>query len=207
LAEKPVIVVTGTSGAGKGTLEKPLLARRPELELAVSATTRERRAGEVEGREYYFVSEDEFQRLVDKGAFLEHMSHPWGQRVGTLRSEIERIQAAGRVPLLDLETQGALAVRDEVPGALTIFIRAPSFAELERRLRDRATESAGEIDERLAIAHEQLAQQDEFDYVIVNDDLDRAVNELEAIVDRELGIAATMASSDPSTHRHPARPR
>jgi guanylate kinase len=207
LAEKRVIVVTGTSGAGKGTLEKPLLARRPELELAVSATTRARRNGEVEGREYYFVSDEEFQRLVDEGAFLEHMAHPWGQRVGTLRSEIERIQAAGRVPLLDLETQGALAVRDEVPGALTIFVRAPTFAELERRLRDRATESSGEIDERLAIAHEQLAQEGEFDYAIVNDDLDRAVNELEAIVDRELGIAGTMPSRDSSTHRHPARPR
>jgi guanylate kinase len=207
LAAKRVIVVTGTSGAGKGTLEKPLLARRPELELAVSATTRARRKGEVEGREYYFVSDDEFQRLVDEEAFLEHMAHPWGQRVGTLRSEIERIQAAGRVPLLDLETQGALAVRDEVPGALTIFVRAPTFAELERRLRDRATESSGEIDERLAIAHEQLAQEGEFDYAIVNDDLGRAVNELEAIVDRELGIAGTMASRDSSTHRHPARPR
>jgi guanylate kinase len=207
LAAKRVIVVTGTSGAGKGTLEKPLLERKPQLELAVSATTRERRAGEAEGREYYFVSDQQFQQLVDKGAFLEHMAHPWGQRVGTLRSEIERIQKAGRVPLLDLETQGALAVRDEVPGALTIFVRAPTFAELERRLRDRATESSGEIDERLAIAHEQLAQEDEFDYVIVNDDLERAVNELEAIVDRELGIAGTLSGRDPSTHRQPARPR
>ena len=207
MPENRVIVVTGTSGAGKGTLEKQLLARRPRLELAVSATTRGRREGEQHGREYYFVSDEEFQELVDDGAFLEHMQHPWGQRVGTLRTEIDRIQAAGHVPVLDLETQGALAVRDDVPGALTVFVRAPNVAELERRLRERATESAGEIDERLAIAHQQLAQEGEFDYVIVNDDLDRAVNELEAIVDRELGIAGTMAGGDPSTHRHPARPR
>jgi guanylate kinase len=207
LAGKRVIVVTGTSGAGKGTLEKPLLARRPDLELAVSATTRERRAGEREGREYYFVSDDEFQRRVDAGEFLEHLTHPWGQRVGTLRSEIDRIQKAGRVPLLDLETHGALAVRRDVPGAVTIFVKAPSFAELDRRLRERATESGGEIEKRLAIAHEQLAQEHEFDYVIVNDDRERAVNELEAIVDRELGIAATMPGRDSSTHRQPARPR
>jgi guanylate kinase len=190
---KSVIVVTGTSGAGKGTLEKPLLERMPELELAVSATTRARRPGEREGREYYFVSEDEFQRLLDAGAFIEHVTHPWGPRHGTLRSEIDRIRAAGRIPLLDLETHGALIVRDEVPGAVTIFVQAPSFAELERRLRERATESEGEIEERLARAREQLEQAGEFDYVIVNDDLERAVEELAGIVRRELAAAGTMS--------------
>ena len=190
---KSVIVVTGTSGAGKGTLEKPLLERMPELELAVSATTRARRPGEREGREYYFVSEDEFQRLLDEGAFIEHVTHPWGPRHGTLRSEIDRIRTAGRIPLLDLETHGALIVRDEVPGAVTIFVQAPSFAELERRLRERATESEGEIEERLARAREQLEQAGEFDYVIVNDDLERAVEELAGIVRRELAAAGTMS--------------
>jgi guanylate kinase len=204
LAAKRVIVVTGTSGAGKGTLEKPLLARRPQLELAVSATTREQRAGEREGREYYFVSDEEFQRRVDAGDFLEHLTHPWGQRVGTLRSEIDRIQRAGRVPVLDLETHGALAVSREIPGAVTIFVKAPTLAEMERRLHERATESEGEIDERVAVAREQLALEDEFDHVIVNDNRKRAVSELEAIVDRELGTAATMPGRDSSTHRQPA---
>ena len=189
----PVIVITGTSGAGKGTLEKPLLERLPELELAVSATTRERRPGEKEGREYYFVSEEEFDRGRREGDFLEYIVHPWGPGHATLWSEIERIRAAGRVPLLDLETQGAIAVRDTVPGAVTIFVKAPSFDELERRLRERATESSGEIDERLARAREQLEQADEFDYVIVNDDLERAVAELTAIVQRELAAAGTMS--------------
>jgi guanylate kinase len=187
-------VITGTSGAGKGTLEKPLLERVPELELAVSATTRARRPSEREGREYYFVSADDFQRLVDGNEFIEHVTHPWGPRHGTLRSEIERIRGAGRIPVLDLETEGALVVRDEVPGAVTIFVRAPSFTELERRLRERATESAGEIEERLARAREQLGQAGEFDYVIVNDDLERAVDELVAIVERELQAAGTISA-------------
>jgi guanylate kinase len=186
-------VITGTSGAGKGTLEQELLRRLPELELAISATTRERRPSERDGREYHFVSEEEFERLVRDGAFLEHVTHPWGPRHGTLRSEIDRIRGEGRVPLLDLETQGALVVRDEVPGAVTVFVKAPTMAELERRLRERATESGGEIEERLAVAREQLALEDEFDHVIVNDDLQRAVDELEEIVSRELRAAGSMA--------------
>jgi guanylate kinase len=189
----PVFAITGTSGAGKGTLEQELMRRMPDLELAVSATTRERRPSERDGREYHFVSEEEFERLVQDGAFLEHVTHPWGPRHGTLRSEIDRIRGAGRVPLLDLETQGALVVRDEVPGAVTVFVKAPTMAELERRLRERATESGGEIEERLAVAREQLALEDEFDHVIVNDDLDRAVAGLETIVNRELRAAGSMA--------------
>ena len=189
----PVVVITGTSGAGKGTLERELLARVPELELAVSATTRERRPGERHGREYWFVTHDEFERRVREGAFLEHVTHPWGQRAGTLRSEIARIRAKGRVPLLDLETQGALAVRDEMPESVTVFVKAPSFAELERRLRERATESGGEIGERLAVARRQLELEDEFGHVVVNDDLRRAVDELEAIVVKELRGAGTIS--------------
>jgi guanylate kinase len=190
----PVIVITGTSGAGKGTLERPLLERMPELELAVSATTRERREGEQEGRQYYFVSPERFVELVAEGAFIEYVDHPWGQRVGTLSSEIDRIQSEGRVPVLDLETKGALAIQEQVPGAVTIFVKAPSFGELERRLRERATESGGEIEKRLLVAREQLELEHAFDHVIVNDDLDRAVTELEGVVRRELAAAGTMTA-------------
>jgi guanylate kinase len=190
---KPVIVITGTSGAGKGTLEKELLGRMPELELAVSATTRERRPGEENGREYWFISEDEFERRVRNDEFVEHITHPWGPRHGTLWSEIDRIQRSGRIPLLDLETDGALAIRRRLPDTLTIFVRAPSFEELERRLRERATESGGEIEVRLAAARHQLELQDAFDYVIVNDDLERAVDELQEIVDRELNAAGSIS--------------
>jgi guanylate kinase len=190
----PVIVVTGTSGAGKGTLEAAVMPLVPELALAVSATTRERRGGEQEGREYYFVTDAEFQRMLDAGEFLEHVDFPWGQRVGTLWSEIARIRAEGRAPLLDLETDGALVVKREIGDSVTIFVRAPSFEELERRLRARATESGGEIDKRLERAKRQLAQQDAFDHVIVNDDLARATAELLEIVQRELSAAGTMAT-------------
>jgi guanylate kinase len=194
LASKPVIVITGTSGAGKGTLERPLMQRIPELELAVSATTREQRPGEEHGVQYWFVSDERFQELVDEDAFIEYVDHPWGQRVGTLRSELDRIWERGRVPMLDLETKGALAIQGEVPGAVTIFVKAPSFAELERRLRERASESSGEISKRLEVAKEQLTHEGDFDYVIVNDDRDRAVDELEGIVRKELAAAGTMAS-------------
>jgi guanylate kinase len=189
----PVVVITGTSGAGKGTLEKALLQRMPELDLAVSATTRARRPAERNGREYWFLTDEEFERRVRGGEFLEHVDHAWGARAGTLRSEIDRIREAGRVPLLDLETRGALVVRDEVPGAVTVFVKAPSFDELERRLRERATESAGEIEVRLQVAREQLESEDEFDYVVVNDELERAVAELEAIVRGVLAAAGTMS--------------
>jgi guanylate kinase len=188
-----VVVVTGTSGAGKGTLEKLLLARVPELELAVSATTREQRPGEQNGREYWFVSADEFERRVQNGDFLEYVDLPWGARSGTLRSEIDRIQDLGKVPLLDLETEGALRVQESIPGSLTFFVDAPTFEELERRLRARATESSGEIQERLGLAREQQRLRDRFDYAIVNDDVERAADELTAIVKQALQTAGSMS--------------
>ena len=188
-----VVVVTGTSGAGKGTLEKALLDRMPELELAVSATTREQRPGEENGREYWFITPEKFERLVEEGEFLEHVDLPWGARSGTLRSEIERIQANGKVPLLDLETDGALRVQEAIPGAVTVFVDAPTFDELERRLRERATESSGEIQVRLALARKQQEQRKRFNYAIVNDDVERAAKQLADIVRRELQTAGTMS--------------
>ncbi len=184
--------MTGPSGAGKGTLIKALLEDLPELEAAISATTRLRREGEQDGREYYFLSDAEFARRVAEGDFLEHVTYVSGKRYGTLRSEVDRIAAAGRIPLLELETEGALNVKEDVPGAVTIFITAP-IPELERRLRERASESEGEIGERIGLARKQLAQADEFDYVVVNDDLLRAGLELEEIIQRELAAAGTMS--------------
>jgi guanylate kinase len=189
----PVFVITGTSGAGKGTLERELIARMPELELAVSATTRERRPGERDGREYWFLSEDEFDERIERGDFLEWVELDWGPRSGTLHSEIERIQASGRVPLLDLETEGAVRVKRRVPGAVTVFVKAPSFAENERRLRARGTEDEREIEKRLAVARAQLEQEDEFDHLVVNDDFERAVNELQAIIRAEMNAVGTIS--------------
>jgi guanylate kinase len=184
--------VTGPSGAGKGTLIKALLERAPELEPTVSATTRLRRRGEEDGREYWFLTDAEFVRRVHDGDFLEHVTYVSGKRYGTLRSEVDRIAADGKVPVLELETEGALNVKEDVPGAVTVFITAP-ILELERRLRERASESEGEIGERIGLARKQLAQAGAFDYVVVNDDLERAVEVLEEIVQRELAAAGTMS--------------
>jgi guanylate kinase len=188
----PVFVITGPSGAGKGTLIKALLGRVADLEVAVSATTRGRRQGEEDGREYWFLSDAEFARRVHEGDFLEHVTYVSGKRYGTLRTEVDRIAGRGKIPVLELETEGALNVKDDVPGAVTIFITAP-IPELERRLRERASESEGEIGERIGLARKQLNQAEQFDYVVLNDDVGRATRELEDIVQRELAAAGTMS--------------
>jgi guanylate kinase len=187
-----VIVVTGPSGAGKGTMVQALLARVPELRLAVSATTRARRPGEVDGVHYWFISDGEFDRRIAEAEFLESFRFPWGQRSGTLLSELDRIAGEGGVPLLELELNGSLEVKDKVPNAVTIFVDAP-LEELERRLRERATESAGEIEERVALARRQKALARRFDHIVENDDRERAADEVVEIVRRELNGAATMA--------------
>ena len=185
-----LFVVTGPSGAGKGTLIRKLVAARPDLAVAVSATTRPRRPGEEDGRDYHFLSGEEFQRRVDAGDFVEHVDYVSGHRYGTLREEVDGILASGRSVILELETHGAKEVQASLPDAVTIFIEPPSFAELERRLRDRATESAGEIGERLELARRQAEEAGDFDHVVTNDDVGRAVEELGAIVDRALWSAS-----------------
>jgi guanylate kinase len=189
---RPVFVVTGPSGAGKGTLIKGLVERVPGLEVAVSATTRPQRPSEADGQDYWFLSDDEFTRRVDAGEFLEWVPYVSGRRYGTLRSEIDRIAADGQVCVLELELEGALRVQAEVPRSVTIFIAA-DVDELERRLRDRATESTGEIDERIALARTQLERAHEFRYMVRNDAIERATAALAAIVDCELAHAATMS--------------
>ena len=188
----PVFVVTGPSGAGKGTLIRGLLEQVPSLEVAVSATTRSRRPGEVDGREYWFLSDEDFERRVAAGGFLEWVSYLSGRRYGTLLSEIERIGADGRVCVLELELEGALRVQDEVLGSVTVFISA-DVPELERRLRERATESTGEIGERIALARRQLEQAHRFRYMVRNDDVARAIGALTALVECELALAGSMS--------------
>jgi guanylate kinase len=184
-------VVTGPSGAGKGTLIKQLVDRLPELEVAISATTRIQRPGEENGREYWFLTEAEFTRRIEAGEFLEHVQYVGG-RYGTLASEIDRIADDGRVCVLELEIDGGLRVQEAVAGSVTLFIAA-DVAELERRLRARATESSGEIGERIELARWQLEQAHRFRYMVRNDDLDRATEALAALVERELALAGTMA--------------
>ena len=193
MSPAPVIVVTGPSGAGKGTLIAELLRRLPQLEHSISATTRERRPGEQDGREYWFLSPDEFERRVQAGDFLEYVAYVSEKRYGTLRSELARIAENGRICVLELETEGALRVKRTVSGAVTIFIRAP-VDELDRRLTQRATETKTEIGDRLELAHRQLEQAGEFDHVVDNDQLDHACDELERVVRRELTLAARIES-------------
>jgi guanylate kinase len=190
-SSRPVFVVTGPSGAGKGTLIRGLVQRVSGLEVAVSATTRPQRPGEFDGRDYWFLSDDDFTRRVDHDEFLEWVSYVSGHRYGTLRSEIDRIAEHENVCVLELETEGALAVQDELEGSITIFIAA-DVEELERRLRERATESTGEIGERIAIARTQLEQAHRFRYMVRNDDLERATDALVALVECELRPAATI---------------
>jgi guanylate kinase len=178
-------VITGPSGVGKGTLISGLRERVPGLELSVSATTREPRPGERDGREYHFLDPTEFDRRVREGAFLEHATYS-GNRYGTLRSEVERVLAAGRSVLLEIEVQGARQVREAMPEAVSIFIAPPEPAVLRRRLEGRGTDAAEVIERRLRVAAEELAAQDEFTHKVVNDEIGRAVGELERIVRREL---------------------
>jgi guanylate kinase len=190
-ASRPVFVVTGPSGAGKGTLIQLLLPRFRELALAVSATTRAQRPGEEDGVHYWFLDRAEFDRRVENGEFLEYVDYV-GNRYGTLNSEIERLRGQGKAPLLELETEGALRVKRRVDNAVTVFVTAP-VEELERRLQERATESTGVIGERVEMARRQLEERELFDHVVENHDREEAAERLASIVARHLGETATMA--------------
>ena len=174
-------MITGPSGVGKGTLIRGLLERLPGLKLSVSATTRSPRADEADGREYHFLTPEEFERRVQAGEFVEHAVYA-GNRYGTLRSELER-PADGIV--LEIDLQGARQIRDTLPAAVQVFIAPPSLEALEERLRQRASDSPEQIRERLAVAPREMEAQEEFSRVVVNDDLERALEELGS-------LAATM---------------
>lgn len=178
-----VIVVSGPSGAGKGTLITRVRARLPLLTVAVSATTRPIRAGERDGREYYFLTSGEFARRVEAGDFVEHVTYA-GNSYGTLRSELERIMATGRSVVLEIELRGAREVRRAMPEAVAVFICPPSMDELERRLRARGTEDDANIRARLETSRIELAAMEEFDHVVHNRSVDEASEELFAIIDR-----------------------
>ncbi len=165
---------------GKGTLIRGLLDRMPGLRLSVSATTREARTGETDGADYWFLSQGEFERRADAGDFVEHAEYA-GNRYGTLRSELER-PADGIV--LEIDVQGARQVRETLPDATQVFIAPPSVDDLRARLEGRGKDSEEQVRRRLAAAEDELAAQGEFGEVIVNDDLDRALQELSDLAAR-----------------------
>jgi guanylate kinase len=182
-----VFVITGPSGVGKGTLIRGLLDRVPDLELSVSATTREPREGEQDGRDYHFLSREEFDRRARAGEFVEHAVYS-GNRYGTLRTELEDRLQRGKSVVLEIEVQGARQVRAAMPESVQVFIAPPDPAALRHRLVKRGTDSAEAIDERLRTAEQELAAREEFPHVVVNDEIDRAADELARIVMGELAL-------------------
>jgi guanylate kinase len=178
-----LIVITAPSGAGKSTLAKRLLEERNDIKFSVSATTRKPRPGEVNGREYLFLSPESFEENVRKGAFLEHETFYNGIRYGTLRDQVEKILDSGYFCLLDIDVHGALNVKKKFDGrALTIFIAPPSLEVLESRLRGRGTETEEAIKVRLERARHELSFAHSFDHLVVNDILDQAYQRLLTIV-------------------------
>jgi guanylate kinase len=175
-----VFVITGPSGVGKGTLIAALRDHRPELQLSISATTRDPRPGEEDGVEYYFLSDAEFDRRLADGEFVEHASYA-GHRYGTFRGELDRRTRRGAPVVLEIEVQGARQVRDAMPDSVLIFIAPPSPAVLRERLESRGLDDEETIVERLAVAETELAAQREFPFVIVNDVFADAVAKLESL--------------------------
>lgn len=181
-----VVVLSGPSGSGKTTIVKRLLAEAPvRLVKVISATTRPPRPGERDGRDYHFLSAEEFERRQQAGEFLETCEvHKAGYWYGTLHSEIARAQEAGGWAFLEVDVNGALAVMEAYPEAVTIFLTTPSLEEYERRLVERGTESREIIERRLRTAAEELKLADRYAHRVVNDDLDRAVREISGILAR-----------------------
>ena len=180
-----LIVVSGPSGAGKSTVIGKVMERRSDLCFSVSATTRKPRDGEVDGVNYFFVSETVFVRMIGDDELLEHAEYN-REYYGTPRDYVEEKRRAGMHVLLDIEVQGARQVRERVPEAIKIFIIPPSLQVLEQRLRGRGTETEEQIQRRLARARGEYREADFYDYVVINDNLETAANELNAIITAEL---------------------
>ncbi len=183
-------VISAPSGAGKTTLVKRLVERRPELRFSVSYTTRPQRAGEVHEHDYFFVTKGQFAAMRRAGDFLEHAT-VFGNRYGTCRAQVEGLLDAGQHVLLEIDWQGARQVRDNMPECITVFILPPSLAELERRLRGRKTDTDAVINERLGEAVGDMSHWPEFDYAVINNDLDAAVADLCGVLDGQGSDCAT----------------
>ena len=176
-----LFIVSGPSGAGKGTLVRALLDRVPGIWLSVSATTRPPRPGEAEGVHYVFLPAEEFERLIAADGLLE-WAEVHGNRYGTLRAPVEERLVRGQTVVLEIDPQGAAQVKDKMPESVLVFIEPPSFDELRNRLVKRGSETPDQIERRLRTAREELAIAGTYDYVVINDDVEQATDELAAIV-------------------------
>jgi guanylate kinase len=193
-ARARLFVIAAPSGAGKTTLVKALVTRNPELRFSISYTTRRKRRNEAHGVDYLFVDKEAFHRLESEGELLES-AEVFDNLYGTSRGQVERYLAEGHSVILEIDWQGARQVRTAMPDSISIFILPPSVAELERRLRDRRTDAPEVIERRLDDALGDMSHWDEFDHVIVNDDLDSAVQDLESVI---AGKPAATATADPA---------
>ena len=192
-----LFVFAAPSGAGKTTLVHAVVTKHPELRFSISYTTRKPRVNEANGVDYLFVDENEFMRLRDEGELLEYAS-VFDHHYATSRSQVEKHLADHRDVILEIDWQGAQQVRESMPECITVFILPPSVEELERRLRDRRTDAPEVIERRLRDALSDMSHWDEFDYVIINDDLDRAVSDLEAVL---AGEGEASSTSNPELRR------
>lgn len=180
-----LLVVSGAAGTGKGTIIKKAMPKNDRLILSVSATTRSPRAGEVEGESYFFISKDEFNKMVDMGEFLEH-AYVHTDFYGTPRRKVEEEILNGKIVVLEIDVQGAKEVVRKYENVVSIFIIPPSFDELEKRLRDRNSENEAEIERRMSNARIEIGQLDSYDYVILNDDVERCTEDFLSIVRAEM---------------------
>ena len=178
-----LIIVSAPSGCGKSTVVHALMERRKKLRFSVSATTRAPREGEIDGKDYFFVDRAEFERMISADAFLEHAEYT-GNCYGTPREPVERQLAAGYDVYLDIDVQGAMQVKALRPETLMIFLMPPSMEELERRLVTRGTNTPQEIRDRLAAAERECALRQKFDFIVVNDVVERAVQEISDLIDQ-----------------------
>ncbi len=179
-----LIVVSGPSGTGKGTVCSELLAQTPELAYSISATTRQPREGEVDGKNYYFMDKAQFEKTIEEGGFLEY-ANVYGNYYGTPLGKIEERLAAGEDILLEIDTQGALNVMKKCPDGLFIFLLPPSIGELERRIRGRGSETADSLAKRLGAAKEEIKIGRQYGYVVVNDTVRQAVKRIKCIMTAE----------------------
>ena len=191
-----LLVVSGFSGAGKGTLMKKLLEKHAnDYALSISATTRLPRPGEVNGREYFFVTKDEFRRMIDQDELIEYASYV-DNFYGTPRKYVEEQLQAGKNVILEIEIQGALKVKEKLPETRLFFITAPSADELKNRLEGRGTETKEVIEARLSRAYEESLGIEQYDYFVINDEVDRAVEELHTLVMNECNGATPKNDSN-----------
>ena len=180
-----LLVISGPSGVGKGTLVNALMERNQKIKMSVSATTRAPRPGEIEGVHYFFKTEEEFKAMVDRGEFLEYI-HVFGSKYyGTPRSFVEQQLENGYDVILEIDVQGAMKVKQAFPDAVLMFITAPSMSEIKSRLIGRGTETMEQVEKRFATAFEEIKMIPQYDYVIINDVIDVAVHHMEAILEAE----------------------